>query len=338
MPVTSGADGVKEIAGHGTPVPWRAGWLVLYLVFVSVVMLACLEAFCRLGWIPNSAYRLARACDASGTGRRALILGDSFSVDFAGSYGRLLAEDLRGKGVYVANLALPGAGPLDYRERLSACAGRLEPGLVVVNYYVGNDASDTSAVLRRRLGLRDPLRRVARVSYLGALALDIRARRVQTQRLRTLERREVLNPFLEEAGRVYPEMIVDNLLLESSDMQRAWEANQEALRDMERLIEAVGGRMLLAILPATTQVSRSHSAFYADLGFRIEDRAFRDDAPQRLLRSFCRDERIECVDLLPEFRRQQPRELYLENDDHWNPDGQMLAFTVVRDRIELLGW
>jgi hypothetical protein len=176
--------------------------------------------------------------------------------------------------------------------------------------------------------------------------LDIRAHWIQARRLRNVERQPdrpreragVLNPFLEEAGRVYPDMIVDNLLLEGPDMQRAWEANHEALRDMARFVVASGGRLLLTIFPATTQVSRSHSAFYADLGFRMDERVYQDDAPQRLLRAVCRDERIACVDLLPEFRRQQPREFYLENDDHWNPEGQMLAFTVVRERLASLGW
>jgi lysophospholipase L1-like esterase len=286
-------------------------------------------------------------CDSRRAGRRALILGDSFSVDFEGSYGRLLAEYLHGTGAHVANLALSGAGPLDYLERLRTCAERLKPELVVVNYYVGNDASDTVVALSRRSASRDRLRSAVKTSYLGSLALEIRARWAETRRLRALEQRqgrvwadghEVLNPFIAEAGRAYPDEIVDNLLLEKPDMQRAWQLNRGLLRDMRRLSEAAGGRLLLAILPATAQVSRSHAKFYADLGYRMDERVFESDVPQRLLGAFCEDERIHCIDLLPEFRRRQPRRFYLDNDDHWNGEGQALAFTVVRGELERLGW
>jgi hypothetical protein len=57
-----------------------------------------------------------------------------------------------------------------------------------------------------------------------------------------------------------------------------------------------------------------------------------------LLDEFCREERLTCFDLLPEFVRRQPHRFYLEDDDHWNPDGQALAFTAVRDKLESLGW
>lgn len=320
---------------------------LLYCAYVSIVTLAGLEIVCRMGWVPNPRYRIARLCHASGAGRRVLILGDSFTYDFEGSYGRLLSEHLRGKGAYVANLAQPGAGPLDYLERLRTCGPPLAPHVVIVNYYVGNDASDTMVTLQRRSMVRDRVRSALSTSYLGPLVLDIRFRWHEARRLRTLEGqqgqvfadgRAVLSPFMVEAGRAYPGEIVDNLLLGDPAIRQAWDVNRGLLRDMVRLTEASGGQLLLAVLPATTQVSRSHAKFFVDLGFRMDERAFQGDTPQRLLREFCEAERITCVDLLETFRSRQPRELYLDNDDHWNGDGQRLAFSVVREKLDSLGW
>jgi hypothetical protein len=320
---------------------------VVFCVYVAAVTLAGLEIVCRMGWIPNPRYRLARLCQAPGAGRRVLILGDSFTFDFEGSYGRLLDEHLRGTGAYVVNLAQPGAGPLDYLERLRTCGPGLAPNIVIVNYYVGNDTSDTMVALQRRSALRDGGRTVLNASYVGALALELRFRWHEARRVRTLrdqqgrvlaDGREVLSPFLVEAGRAYPGEIVDNLLVEEPGLRQAFDVNRGLLREMVRLTDASGGRLLLAVLPATTQVSRGHARFYADLGFRMDERAFTADTPQRLLREFCEEERLSCVDLLGAFRSRQPRQFYLDNDDHWNPDGQELAYSVVREKLESLGW
>src|SRR5213595_809644 len=105
----------------------RVGRVALYGAAVGVAAFASLEALCRAGAVPNSTYRTARACRPSGAARRVLILGDSFAVEFDGSYGRLLAGDLRARGADVANLAVPGSGPLDYREQLERCAASFKP-------------------------------------------------------------------------------------------------------------------------------------------------------------------------------------------------------------------
>src|SRR5439155_3199199 len=148
----------------------------------------------------------------------------------------------------------------------------------------------------------------------------------------------VVNPFLIEAAREYPDLIADNLLLESAAMRRAWEANRLALHDIARLTIAWGGRLLVVICPSPLQVGESHRAFFAGLGFRLDRRVFASDAPQRLLADVCRQEHMACLDLQPSFRDRRSEELYVANDDHWNSHGQMLAFATVRQSLQSLGW
>ena len=320
-----------------------AGRVALYGAAIGVMAFGMLEALCRAGAVPNSTYRVARACRPGGAARRVLILGDSFAFDFDGSYGRLLAGDLRGRGADVVNLAIPGSGPLDYREQLERCAASFKPTIVVVNYYVGNDASDTSAALVRRAGIRGPVRRVVRSTYFGALILDTQARWVESRRLRAIGNREAgvdaaVNPFLIEAGRDYPDLIADNLLLESPAMALAWDANRLALHDIARLTRDSGGGLLVVICPSPLQVNSSHRQFYAGLGFRLEPRVFESDRPQRLLNDVCAQEHVACLDLLPAFRDRRSEELYVVNDDHWNDRGQALAFADVRQALRSLGW
>jgi len=184
-------------------------------------------------------------------------------------------------------------------------------------------------------------------SYFGGLLLETKGRWVNDRRVQGLRRQldkgaqariDVLNPFLVETGRSYPTYLVDNLLLEGGDIRTAWAVNRGILRDIKR--QAAGGNalLLLSIFPSTVQVNRSHAKFYAGLGFRIDDRVFESDVPQRLLNVFCQEEAIVCYDLLPEFRRHQPKEFYRDDDDHLNQAGQTLAFSLVRDKLESLGW
>ena len=57
---------------------------------------------------------------------------------------------------------------------------------------------------------------------------------------------------------------------------------------------------------------------------------------QDLFKSFCQDEGVSCNDLLPEFRLRRAQEFYLTNDNHFNYDGETLAFELISRKLEEL--
>jgi hypothetical protein len=75
---------------------------------------------------------------------RVIALGDSFTygaVPYASNYVTLLKHALRDRfgNVEVLNMGIPGTGPRDYLELFVTEAAALEPDIVVVSLFLGND-------------------------------------------------------------------------------------------------------------------------------------------------------------------------------------------------------
>src|SRR3989442_7266174 len=116
---------------------------VLYLVYVSVFVAVSLEIICRLGLLPNNRYALNANLNQRKGKVNVLVLGDSFSVETPVSASTLLRRHLASRDVATLNLAGGGMGPKNYLSRLRFYGLRYNPQLILVNYYVGNDLTDT---------------------------------------------------------------------------------------------------------------------------------------------------------------------------------------------------
>lgn len=216
---------------------------------------------------------------------RVVVLGDSFSLDYEGSAMRLLRGHLAARGVPMLNLAVGGSGPADYLDQFTRYGVKYAPKLVILNYYVGNDVTDTTSRARRSDPSRTAIRKVLERSYLGNTVLELRGA-----------------------------------------MTRWWRVTR------------IRKEMREYVMPQTLQINDSHHPFYRRVGFVIGPTFLTTNVPQDLLGEFCRQRRLRCHDLLPAFRRHRDRELYREDDDHWNLDGNRLAFELIRTEIERGGY
>jgi hypothetical protein len=321
----------------------RRRWLrrSLFVLYLAIVTLVPLELALRTGWLPNQRFEVLRAIAAErDRPRRLLMLGDSFTIDFEASMARGVAEALRERGFGVLNLAMSGSGPIDYLEQLELAGPVFAPHFVLAHYYAGNDLTDTSEHLRTRGG-RIWLRKIVSSTFLGAHLRQLRGARANKSRLDDIEETisstaaRPLNPFLLETARVLPQYINANILIEGS-AARAWDDVGETLRRIKARTEELGAKLIIVVIPSTVQVNASHMEFYRNLGFEVDPRVLSSDRPQKLLARFCAEERLDLIDLLPAFRAAQPRELYLDNDDHWNTDGNRLATEVIVRALEEL--
>jgi hypothetical protein len=52
------------------------------------------------------------------------------------------------------------------------------------------------------------------------------------------------------------------------------------------------------------------------------------------LKEFCSAHGLRCFDVLPALRAARDRELYLEQDTHWNAEGNRIAFEEIRRNLE----
>jgi hypothetical protein len=164
-----------------------------------------LDLLLRAGVVPNERARRDRALRTA----RVLVLGDSFSLDGDGMAVGLLRADLAARGISLVSLARPGMGPRNYRDALREALATHRPAVVVLNYYVGNDVSDTMRARRDVSGWRARAGSTLRRSHAAGLALDGVGALRQWWQLRGVTpppgAPAALNPFLADLGRREPE-------------------------------------------------------------------------------------------------------------------------------------
>jgi hypothetical protein len=143
---------------------------------------------------------------------------------------------------------------------------------------------------------------------------------------------DYVNPYLLEGALRNPNYLIDNLIMESKQALANWETVKEKLRGVASLAREVEAELCLIAIPSTAQVDRSHWEFYRKATLKLDERLADAASPQELMGEFCREERIDFIDLLPRFRA-YPRteELYWENDEHLAEPGHRLAFKALLD-------
>lgn len=229
--------------------------------------------------------------------RRILVLGDSTTVGFgleedATIPARLAAELAGGtRPVRVFNAGVAAYGPCHEEKLLARLAPRLQPAIVVVIVYDGNDVDDCATF--------------ASQPSIAPFALEpVRSLfdRAYWQRYSVLYHRlETELPF----ARVDPEHAFGDLLLQtrvapSPAVQDAFARLERALAAIDARCRALDAHCLCVRLPARVQTEPgSFARLLARRGERAEDHA--RELPGRTWLAACARDGIATLDLLPEF-------------------------------------
>lgn len=269
-----------------------------------------------------------------------LILGDSFAVHWESGYSlyELLVKDLRSYGVSLLDTAEGGFGPVDYLTQLRAFGPKYHPDTVLLFYYVGNDLTsvqyggDLWKQFKKNL---KPWATRFRLFYLidnlrgqwfqDHLKYEDAKKRGIDQKAFQLAKERKINPWLLDLSREKKNYILDNVLMETPENMKAWSETEGLLREIRSFSQKIHARLILVLIPHSVQINSSHFPFYERLAFAMDERTLTSDKPQILMKKFCEDEKIACLDLLPEFRKDREKEFFRDNDDHFNEAGFRLA-------------
>lgn len=271
---------------------------------------------------------------------RILVLGDSFTVGanvrqeeaYPQVLERLLNAEADGRRYEVVNTAVGGWEPFQYAQYYEHYGRAFAPDLVMVGFFVGNDAYNQldavdelpTAVLGRRVSRRaasQPLTG-ARVFLLEHSHLARRLFQQATPHALVFTRTRC-DAFTEEYLAVQRERLSNHLRRDAE--REALIANSVAqIERIQRLTAADGIPLLVVLLPDENQLNPA-------LQDRLIPPAERDrydfDMPQTLLRERFAALGIPTLDLLPLFRH-DPRCLYM-NDTHWTAEGHLLAAQAI---------
>jgi hypothetical protein len=306
--------------------------------------MALLEVVLRLGVIETPLHQERQAIRERLTNRpRVLILGDSFSLEGTDSVGTLLREHFASRGMDTINLSRMGEGPSFYLDRLKLYGDMVQPRLVLVNYFAGNDLTDTLYEQSSRGRAKTFVKRVMARSFaanelIGMIhGVSLRRRLTHIQESQDYKKpglEKLTNPFMFEVRSQHPDFLLQNLLQDSPESAQAWDTNQRSLLEIARRTKQLGADLVVHIFPADVQVQESHYAFYQALGILTDRRFLTSDRPQERLARFCAGAALRCYDLLPALRQANGRELYLEQDTHLNADGNRIAFEQIRHNLD----
>jgi hypothetical protein len=296
-------------------------------------------------------FRTPEHSEEKGEAFRIVVLGDSFAFGANGvPYGTLwhqvtgaALEEAGGRAVEVINLGIPGVGPRFALRLWELEAERLDPDLVVLGFFVGNDLTDEGdEPLESTLGgglaqrsvtvrlLRNALRRHRGLAMPPAAAEAPTAAgdagRGGEELPLTAGGFDPETPFLTEEA--YLGMEEGRLLAiagpDTGRFQRLIAGANLLLERLARQVEASGARFVVVLIPDEGQVDRELARRIARRsGFSLDL-----DRPQRHLVPWLEDRRIPHLDLLPLFRREHEAggpPLYRFQDTHWSVEGNRLA-------------
>ena len=280
---------------------------------------------------------------------RILSLGDSFAVNWpheirSHNYHAFLQKkfgELHGRKVEIVNAGMMGMGPGYYWHILNKFGDRFRPDLVLVGFFEGNDFLEYDFDINLGDLINEPHDWKRKIwgyrNFNGfRLAKLIRHRYIQYReqlrvaRLTKENGAQTQGSFTEES---FMGVERSRSAFFSKDHQaflnRIWQQGAPVLTRIKQWCDARHVPLVLVIFPDQLQVDQ---ALRRELfrRYKISEASLDLDYPNRLLRKFCREHHLYCLDLFPPFQKAgKTEELYLLHNTHWNAAGNRLAADLI---------
>ena len=269
--------------------------------------------------------------DPSHDGPRIVALGDSFAygvVPYDSNYLTLLDDmlDTEAHSVEVVNMGIPRLDVKDYQQVLEDEALGLDPDLVLVGFFVGNDFHIRS---------RNPPSRPWLVADFFRYLFLIWPK--QTVGFHPTEYHDDRPTFLEE---VYLELragAARQFLPSSRMVERNLSAIVSILGEMQQTCRQQDRGFLVTLLPDELQVDQNlQERIVARLGFEGH---VAWEKPNTELAEALQKAGIPVLDLLPAFvEKGRVERLYKPRDTHWNRAGNRLAAATIARHLLDAPW
>jgi hypothetical protein len=304
--------------------------------------LAILECLVRWNIIPNpvAKYYTAEGSRVPGS-TRVLILGDSFlGKEHAGwRLHRNLLSRLSGRHIQILNAAYQGSGPFEYLDDLRSVGVPYRPDVVLLGYSVGNDLTDVMENKHNQTDMGSVIRNLLRPYLKRSYTYRLVVGRLVNLCTGWAQGREIGGEAVPrgwadvwgEIAAKYPDLVLDNTMVESAKSQAAWKNVEALLEAIYRTCEEMHARLMMVMFPDTTQVNPSHFEFFENVGVHVDHRSLESSGAQDRLNRFCAARNLACLDLLPAFRRSQEELYQLPPDGHLNERGNVLAAEAIAD-------
>lgn len=261
---------------------------------------------------------------------RILGIGDSFAfgvVPYANNYLTLLEEGLNRSGhkVEVINMGIPGIGPSDYLALLLREGLELQPDLVLVSLFIGND-----------LLIQEGPRTLIGYSYVAtAIKYSIdRHTKFEGQIVSAdLTYDDGAPTFADEAYLAIEHDRSNIYVKQDKGFAQDFVAALSHILRMKEICDHRGIRFTVVLIPDEVQVDGllRQKVIRAS---RLSPEVFDFARPNTLLGEQFAERNIDYVDLLEDFRfASTSARLYKPNDTHWNVKGNEVAADLIAKHL-----
>lgn len=276
---------------------------------------------------------------------RILFLGDSFTmgvgVEHDETYGQMLAQRLMERvrssshTYEVINAGVPGYNTQQALTYLRELGLALEPDLVVLGFYIGNDIAENFSMplVSVQEGylqsgaptegvLPAPLRRyLALNSHLYQLLWPYQ-RRLVDRSLWVRKERERLQRRLAIYKPEPPEA-------KDRSTGALWEATQQQMAALAEITRSQEVPLAVVIIPEMVQVDPQRWQRMIQ-PMASSGAIYQADWPNQHVESICHEHHLPVLDLLPVFTQAEADEpLYLPLDGHWTQRGHAVAAATI---------
>lgn len=262
---------------------------------------------------------------------RILGIGDSFAygvVPYQYNYLTLLESKFQKEGlsVEVLNMGIPSTGPPDYLSLLIHEGLQLQPDMVLLSFFIGNDITDC-----------EKERKWYSYSHLASLFHYILTIRPQYEGQIVHKKKVYCDqcPFLDqdtylklEKGRGLICVKNNTAILPLFDEAFAY------LKQIKNICAKKGIELVVVIIPDEVQINTSLQKQVRQELF-IQDSIWSTTLPNERLMTKFNEMGIHFIDLYPYFAKEAPSQnLYRSRDTHWNIAGNRLAANIIYSHIK----
>ena len=303
---------------------------------------------------------------------RVVVYGDSFIEARFSSLENTFAERLEaelrsalGRSVEAVNAGVRAYGPDQIAVRMDSEIPALDPDLVVVTIFAGNDLgelvrnklfllSEDGSVVRNQVELSPWMRKQFEQSERGFMIGRLLRKTLIRRQVQASEAQPTLRPDLSSAERIeiwlakgareYASLAsgqvgeARNLFMDHYDADVSLQPEAESARYKIRVMEGVMAEMkrtarrfdvplLVMIVPSPIDVCNDYDSA------QIDTKRYPDYRPATLtdaFRQLAASHSIPHVDLFDPFSKRDANELYFRGgNNHWNDEGQRVAAEIV---------
>ena len=271
---------------------------------------------------------------------RIIGLGDSFAfgvVPYKYNYLTLIENKLNQENnqkIELINMGISGIGPKDYLALLVNEGLALNPDMVLLSFYLGNDFLDNSISGKNRRILKDNDSYV--VSFFRSL-IEIHSKYQGNIYHQNAEYRDDMPTFSDD---VYLQMLREKSYIfieQPAEPEHFQKLFNDALADLLKIKEICDYRnikLVVVLIPDELQINNQLQAKVA-ADFPVSLDIFDFTLPNKLLSQKLQKENISYIDILNEFQVAATKKtLYKPNNTHWNIAGNQLAADIIENYLQ----